>query len=45
MSLLSNLLGRKDIWRRIAVERLTEPLHLNVIAAFVAIFGGHRTAK
>jgi hypothetical protein len=42
MSLLSKMLGRRDIWKRIAVERLTEPLHLNAIAALVAVFGGTR---
>jgi hypothetical protein len=30
------------IWRRIFRERLTEPLHLNIIAAFVAVFGTYR---
>ena len=30
------------IWRRIFLERLTEPLHLNFIALLVAIFGGFR---
>ncbi len=39
MSLLRSLLGRKDIWRRIALERLTEPLHLNVSSLFVFAFG------
>jgi hypothetical protein len=28
--------------RHIAAERLTEPLHLNVIAAFVLVFGTFR---
>src|SRR5436190_7273981 len=42
MSLLTSLLSRRDVWERIAVERLTEPLHLNVIAGLVAIFGGTR---
>ena len=27
------------IWQRVLVERLTEPLHLNFLAFFVAIFG------
>ncbi len=30
------------IWRRIGIERLTEPLHLNVASLFVAIFGSFR---
>jgi hypothetical protein len=41
-SLLGSLLARKDIWRRIAIERLTEPLHLNAIAAVVALVGDTR---
>ena len=43
MRLLLSLFRRKEIWRRLAVERLTEPLHLNIIAACVAIFGSLRT--
>lgn len=42
MSLLRSLLVRKDIWKRIALERLTEPLHLNAIAGVVAAIGGTR---
>ncbi|MHB8470770.1 MAG: hypothetical protein ACYDCH_13610, partial [Gaiellaceae bacterium] len=42
MALLSSLLRRRDIWRRIAVERLTEPLHLNGIALLVAAAGSTR---
>ncbi len=30
------------IWRRIFYERFTEPLHLNLLAAFVAVFGSFR---
>jgi hypothetical protein len=41
-SLLGSLLARKDIWRRIAIERLTEPLHLNAISAVVALIGDTR---
>jgi hypothetical protein len=33
-------LRKPSIWRRIAVERLTEPLHLNLLSSFVALFGG-----
>lgn len=40
--LLRSQLMRRDIWRRIAVERLTEPLHLNAISLGVALFGGLR---
>lgn len=32
-------LAKPHIWRRIGVERLSEPLHLNLISIFVAIFG------
>jgi hypothetical protein len=41
-ALLRSQLARRDIWRRAAVERLTEPLHLNLISAGVAVFGGVR---
>jgi hypothetical protein len=30
------------VLRRVMVERLTEPLHLNMASAFVAVFGGFR---
>ena len=43
MRLLRSLFSRKEIWRRLAVERLTEPLHLNVAAVFVAAFGSLRS--
>jgi hypothetical protein len=36
-------LKRAHVWRRIFYERLTEPLHLNVISLFVAAFGSYRT--
>ena len=35
-------LGQKYIWQRIFYERLTEPLHLNVISIFIALFGNLR---
>jgi hypothetical protein len=41
-TLLRSQLARRDIWRRAAVERLTEPLHLNLISVGVALFGGVR---
>jgi hypothetical protein len=41
-ALLRSQLARRDIWRRAAVERLTEPLHLNLISVGVALFGGLR---
>lgn len=36
-------LGHGYIWKRIFYERLTEPLHLNLISLFVALFGGFRS--
>ncbi len=42
MSLLRHLLQRKDIWKRLLVERATEPLHLNFASLFVALFGSTR---
>ena len=36
-------LKNKYIWKRIYYERLTEPLHLNFVALFVALFGNFRT--
>lgn len=35
-------LRRGYIWKRILIERFTEPLHLNIIAVFVALFGTFR---
>lgn len=31
------------IWKRVLVERFSEPLHLNIMTPFVAIFGSLRT--
>jgi hypothetical protein len=33
---------KKGKLRKILVERMTEPLHINILSAFVAIFGGTR---
>jgi hypothetical protein len=41
MFVLRKLL-RRQIWRRILVERLSEPIHLNVISLWVALFGSLR---
>jgi hypothetical protein len=41
-ALLRSQLKRRDIWRRAAVERFTEPLHLNLVSMGVALFGGLR---
>ena len=35
-------LGSRRVWGRIFVERLTEPIHLNFISAFVAVLGSTR---
>jgi hypothetical protein len=34
---------RKYIWKRVFYERLTEPLHLNLLSLVVSIFGGFRS--
>src|SRR5215471_9365340 len=39
---MRSLLRRRDIWRRIALERLTEPIHLNLLSLGVAVFGTYR---
>ena len=36
-------LGRSQQRRKVLVERLTEPLHINIASAFVALFGGFRS--
>jgi len=42
MKVLLKQLTRKGKFRRILYERLTEPLHLNVLSLFVALFGSFR---
>jgi hypothetical protein len=42
MSFLKKL-SRQYIWKRIFHERMTEPLHLNVISAFVWVFGSYKS--
>jgi hypothetical protein len=42
VSLLRSLLARRDFWHRLAVERLTEPLHLNALSLLAAAFGTTR---
>lgn len=34
---------KSRIWRRILLERLTEPIHLNLVSLFVLAFGTYRT--
>lgn len=43
MSFLLNRLSKKRIWNRIYKERLSEPLHLNIISFFVFLFGSFRS--
>src|ERR1700760_3430262 len=38
---LKRLLQREKL-QKVFVERLTEPLHLNILSLFVALFGSHR---
>jgi hypothetical protein len=40
--LLRRKLARKDRWRRILLERLTEPIHLNLLSLGVLAFGSFR---
>ncbi len=42
MRLLLSLLRRPDVLMGIAVERLTEPLHLNILAIAIALVGTTR---
>ena len=35
-------LSHRSIWKRIFYERLSEPLHLNIIALFIFLFGSFR---
>jgi hypothetical protein len=42
-SLLARLGNRATTFRRLCYDRLTEPLHLNILSAFVALFGSFRS--
>lgn len=42
-TLLSSRLKARGALGRVFRERLSEPLHLNIMSAFVALFGDHRT--
>src|SRR3954454_20879786 len=42
LPLLRNKLRRRDHWRRIFRERLTEPVHLNLLSLLVLLFGSYR---
>jgi len=43
MSFLTNRLTKGHIWRRIGIERISEPVHLNLASVLVAIFGSFRS--
>ena len=40
---LLNKLARREVWRRILMERLTEPIHLNALSLAVWLFGSYET--
>src|SRR4051794_32501190 len=40
--LLRSKLSKRRVWRRIFLERLAEPVHLNVVSAGVLLFGSYR---
>lgn len=42
MKFLIKKLTRKDVWHRVLYERLTEPLHLNLLSLFFTVFGSYR---
>lgn len=43
LRLVLRKISHRYIWERIFVERLSEPLHLNLISLFAALFGSFRT--
>lgn len=43
MSYLVKKLFEPHVWRRLAYERLSEPLHMNIASAFAGLFGGFRS--
>ena len=42
MGFITKRLSQKNSWNKLFKQRLTEPLHLNLLALFVAIFGSFR---
>lgn len=42
MTLLINRLTKGHIWHRIGIERIAEPVHLNLLSVLVALFGTFR---
>ena len=43
MGFVGRKLSKAHIWKRLLLERFSEPLHLNALALFVAVFGSVRT--
>jgi hypothetical protein len=43
--LVISKLQNKAIWKRILLERLTEPLHLNIASVFIGLFGSWRAKR
>ena len=41
--LILRKLAHSYIWKRIFFERLTEPLHLNILSVFILVFGSFRS--
>ena len=39
---LAGKLRQEHVWKRVLMERMTEPLHLNAVAVFVWLFGSFR---
>lgn len=42
MKFLIKKLQKKEIWNRVFLERLTEPIHLNLLSLFYAVFGSYK---
>jgi hypothetical protein len=40
--MLRYLMGKPDFWRRLLLERATEPLHLNALSLLIAVVGSTR---
>ena len=40
--MLRRLFKNGRLLRKVFIERLTEPVHLNILSLFVALFGGYR---
>jgi hypothetical protein len=42
VAVLRSKLAKRRVWRRLFLERLTEPLHLNLMSCLVLAFGSYR---